>query len=252
MSDTAKTVSERARRNVFGDRRTNPTLRRKRRPEFETLECRQMLSVPAYPRTPGLTAHLPMSRIAVVAARPRVAPPAVKMQPSSQTVNAGQKATFRAAAVGTPIPKVRWQVSRNNGASWNDIPGATSSALTIKPQASDDRELYRAVFSNSAGTVFTRSATLAVRFAPLIVTQPAASTSALGRAISISASAKGNPPVKVQWQVSTDGGRTFSPIAGATSPVLTFTPAQSDSGRAYRAIFPSEGERGSVDYASKG
>jgi subtilisin family serine protease len=41
--------------------------------------------------------------------------PVVTQNPSNLTVNAGQQATFTAAATGTPTPSVIWQVSTNGG-----------------------------------------------------------------------------------------------------------------------------------------
>src|SRR5262249_27781121 len=47
----------------------------------------------------------------------------------------------------------------------------------------------------------------------------------------------GSPVPTVQWQVSTDGGTTFSDIAGATSTSYTFTAVAADSGKEFRARF---------------
>ena len=41
----------------------------------------------------------------------------------------------------------------------------------------------------------------------------------------------------MQWQVSTDGGVTYSNIAGATSTTLTFITSLSENGYLYRAVF---------------
>jgi hypothetical protein len=41
----------------------------------------------------------------------------------------------------------------------------------------------------------------------------------------------------VQWQVSTDGGKTFRNLAGATSAVLHFTATGGENGHLYRALF---------------
>ena len=42
----------------------------------------------------------------------------------------------------------------------------------------------------------------------------------------------------VQWQVSTDGGKTFSDLAGANDPSLTLNPAETSSyPDRYRAVF---------------
>src|SRR5262249_25118157 len=53
--------------------------------------------------------------------------PSITTNPTNQTVNAGQTATFTAAATGTPTPTVQWQVSTNGGTSFSDISGATST-----------------------------------------------------------------------------------------------------------------------------
>ena len=45
------------------------------------------------------------------------------------------------------------------------------------------------------------------------------------------------PPPSVQWQVSTDGGATYSDIAGATSTTLTFITSLSENGYLYQAVF---------------
>ena len=48
--------------------------------------------------------------------------PTVTTQPASQTVTAGQTATFTAAASGNPTPTVQWQVSTDSGSTFSDIP----------------------------------------------------------------------------------------------------------------------------------
>ena len=41
----------------------------------------------------------------------------------------------------------------------------------------------------------------------------------------------------MQWQVSTDGGNTFSNIAGATSTTFSFTATAAQNGDEYQAVF---------------
>ena len=41
----------------------------------------------------------------------------------------------------------------------------------------------------------------------------------------------------MQWQVSTNGGSTFSNLSGATSPTLSFTSSSGQTGNEYRAVF---------------
>jgi hypothetical protein len=89
-------------------------------------------------------------------------PPFVTLNPMSQTVIAGSTVSFTAAASGSPVITVQWQVSTNSGASFTDISGATSTTLTFVPTAADSGDLYRAVFTNSWGSAATTAATLTV------------------------------------------------------------------------------------------
>jgi hypothetical protein len=68
-----------------------------------------------------------------------------------------------------------------------------------------------------------------------IMTQPASQTVLAGATITFTTAASGNPPV--QWQISTNGGSTFTNISGATSTSYTFTASPSDNGNRYRAVF---------------
>jgi hypothetical protein len=69
--------------------------------------------------------------------------------------------TFTAAADGSPAPTMRWQVSTDGGASFTDLPGATSTTLSLTATLDLSGDLYRAVFSNLAGSA-TAAATLTV------------------------------------------------------------------------------------------
>jgi hypothetical protein len=165
------------------------------------------------------------------------AAPSITTNPSDLTVNAGQTASFNAAASSNPAPTVQWQISTDGGATFNDIPGATSTTLSFSAAFSDNGNEYRAVFTNDLGTATTTSATLTVDYAPLITTNPSDQSVIPGNTATFSAAADGNPIPTVQWQVSTDGGATFSDIPGATSTTLSFTAASSDNGNQYRAVF---------------
>jgi hypothetical protein len=168
-----------------------------------------------------------------------LAAPAVTTNPSNQAVQAGQTATFTAAAIGNPAPTVQWQVSSDNGTTWTDISGATSTTLTLSNvQASQNGNLYRAVFSNDGGTARSNAATLSVKIGPTVTTQPINQTVLAGQTALFQASALGNPPPSVQWQVSSDNGTTWTNLSGATSNALTLTNVPSFlNGYQYRAIF---------------
>jgi hypothetical protein len=74
--------------------------------------------------------------------------------------------------------------------------------------------------------------------APFILTQPISQTLKAGQTVSLRAAAGGIPAPTVQWQVSTNGGVSFSDIAGANSPTLVLVPTLvSQTGSQYRAVF---------------
>jgi type VII secretion-associated serine protease mycosin len=59
-------------------------------------------------------------------------------------------------ASGVPAVSQRWQVSINNGATWQWISGAQGARLSVVPRYRP--ALYRAVFSNSQGQAISRAA----------------------------------------------------------------------------------------------
>jgi len=83
--------------------------------------------------------------------------PAITTQPSNQTVEAGQTATFSVVATGTPPLSYQWQKGTSA------IAGATSTSYTTPPTGlSDSGSTFRVIVSNSAGTATSDSATLTV------------------------------------------------------------------------------------------
>ncbi|MFB6509991.1 hypothetical protein ACFCW4_18325 [Streptomyces virginiae] len=75
---------------------------------------------------------------------------------------------------------------------------------------------------------------------PRVTRGPADRSVTAGTEVSLTAEAEGVPRPTVVWQVSTDAGRTWQAVAGATSPTYTFTAALSDNGRRYRAEFGND------------
>ncbi len=167
-------------------------------------------------------------------------PPVITTQPANQTVNAGQTATFTTAATGSPTPTVQWQVSTDGGATFGNISGAISTTLSFTTTLSQNGNQYHAVFTNSAGMANTTAATLTVNNSPTLPTitnQPANQMVIAGQTATFTAAATGSPTPTVQWQMSTNGGGTFSNVSGATSTTLSFTTALPQNGNQYRAVF---------------
>src|SRR5438132_7153283 len=84
-------------------------------------------------------------------------PPSITIPPASQTVKAGQTATFSVWAAGTPPLTYQWH---KNGVS---ISGATSATYITPPTAlGDSGSAFTVVVSNSLGSVTSSAANLTV------------------------------------------------------------------------------------------
>jgi hypothetical protein len=161
--------------------------------------------------------------------------PGVTASPLNQTICAGGSVSFTAAASGTPAPTVQWQVS--SGGAFTNIPGATSTTLTLNSVTfAQNGNKYQAVFTNACNTATSSAAMLTVNTAPVVTTNPTSQMIAAS-SVTFTAAASGTPTPTIQWQVSTDGGTTFANIPGATASSLTFSPIPSQSGYKYRAVF---------------
>ena len=159
----------------------------------------------------------------------------ITTQPGSQSVNAGQSVSFTAATANGSADTVQWQVSTDGGTTFTNISGATSTTYTFTSTAAENGDEYQAVFTNAGGTLTTTAATLTV---DSVTTQPASQTIVAGQNVSFTAASL-NPSGTdtVQWQVSTDGGTTFTNIAGATSTTYSFTTTSGETGDEYQAVF---------------
>jgi fimbrial isopeptide formation D2 family protein len=162
--------------------------------------------------------------------------PVITAQPANQTVCAGTKVTFTAAAAGPPAPTVQWQTSFDGGANWYNIPQATSTTLTFRTISPLNGSRYRAVFTNLFGSATTTAATLSVDTQIVVTQQPKDQNALQGQQVTFT-TADGSLQPTLQWQVSTNLGTTWSNIPGATSTRLTFTATAAQEGNRYRAVF---------------
>ena len=158
--------------------------------------------------------------------------PQIQTQPLSQTVAAGQPATFSVVANGTAPLSYQW--SRNGVA----IASATAATYTTPATSlTDSGSTYAVVVTNSLGNVMSTAATLTVSVtppagsAPQITTQPASQTVTAGQTATFSAVATGTAPLSYQWS------KNGSAISGATAPAYT-TPAtsQADGGSTFVVV----------------
>jgi predicted secreted protein len=169
------------------------------------------------------------------------AAPVVNTAPASISVQAPQSASFSVVASGNPTPTYQWQVSSDNGASFVDVPSATSASYTTPATSTaDSGKRYRVQVSNTQGQVLSAAAQLTVTAAaaaPTISSQPANQTVTEPASATFSVTATGTPSPTYQWQLSSDAGANFANINGATAASYT-TPATaaSDSGKRWRVV----------------
>jgi hypothetical protein len=166
--------------------------------------------------------------------------PVVTANPASSTVAAGSTATFTAAASGSPTPSVQWEVSTSGGTAFSPITGATSTTYSFTANTSENGNEYEAVFSNPAGSAISTAAAVSIAAAPVVTTNPSNQTVAAESTATFTAAASGSPTPSVQWEVSTSGGSTFSPVSGATSTTYSFTASASENGNEYEAVFSNQ------------
>ena len=169
----------------------------------------------------------PVSNIASSAATLNVnSPPTITTQPSAQTVNVGQTATFSVVAAGTAPLSYQWQKNQAN------ILGATAAIYTTPATTSvDNGTSFRVIVTNPVTSATSNAATLTVNIGPSIATQPANQTVNVGQTATFSVTAGGTAPFSYQWQ------KNQANIPGATAAIYT-TPAttSADNGTSFRVI----------------
>jgi len=156
-----------------------------------------------------------------------LAPPSITTQPASQTVTAGQSATFSVATTGTSPLSYQWQ--KNATA----IGGATSSAYTTPPTvASDSHAQFTVVITNKAGTATSNPATLIVSAGTSVAisVSPSSSTVTVGSSQQFTATMTGSANNAVTWSLSGQGcgGGACGTISGGglyTAPSSVPSPA---------------------------
>ncbi len=145
--------------------------------------------------------------------------PAITQQPTSQTVTAGQSATFTVTATGTAPLSYQWYV--NGAAAGTNSRTYAVSAATLGETGA---QIYATV-TNADGSATSATATLTVNAtatAPAISQQPASATVTAGQAATFSVTATGTTPLTYQW---------FMNGSAAGSNSSTFSISQTTTGQ---------------------
>ena len=161
--------------------------------------------------------------------------------PTSTVICAGSNTSFGTTASAAPNA-YQWQVSTTGGASYTNVTnggvytGATTATLSITAATTTlTGYLYQCVLTTGCGTVTTTAATLTVNALTTITQNPVSITACAGSTASFATTATGSN-LTYQWQVSTNGGGSYTNIGGALSATYSYTTAAADNNKMYRCI----------------
>ncbi|MBK8953174.1 MAG: hypothetical protein IPM85_13825 [Chitinophagaceae bacterium] len=148
--------------------------------------------------------------------------PAISAHPQNATLCSGSSNTFSVTASGTGIG-YQWQVSADGGTSYTNISGATSSIYTAAAVTVGlNNNRYRCVVSGTCSPAATSSAAILTVYAPVTVSaQPANVEICSGGNATFTVAGTSVPVIIYQWQVSTDGGASWSNVSGANTASLS-------------------------------
>jgi hypothetical protein len=137
-------------------------------------------------------------------------PANITKQPAALSLCEGLNASFTSEAGGSPLPTVQWQSSAD-GITWTDITGAVNTTLSFAAAATDNNKLFRAVWTNAEGSVYSMPALMTVTAAPVLTS-------------SLTATVKSGDPLNY-IPASSETGTVFTwsraAVSGVSNPAAT-------------------------------
>ncbi len=172
----------------------------------------------------------------------------VTKQPTTQKVEAGEAVKFTVKATDTGLT-YQWQ-SSSNGKTWKNCTSSSAkkATFTFTGKTKHSSNYYRCRITDSDGNVVY---TDTVRLYVLGVTeQPVSKTVNKGKTAKFEVEATGASKT-YQWQVSTDGGKTWKNCSSSSAKKATFsfTAKTSHNGNYYRCRVKDSG--GNTVYTNK-
>ncbi len=171
--------------------------------------------------------------------------PEIITQPVDVTLCSGEDAIFTVDAGVTTNPLYQWYV--DSGSGWTLATGAryqgantaTLTVVSVLEMMSGYQYMVR-VSGSCIPYIESIPVTLTVTRQAEITQHPASLTLCEGQpaVFTVNAGLTTNP--SYQWEISSDGGMTWAPLAGATAATYTIAvAATSDNNTAYRAVVSS-------------
>ena len=190
----------------------------------------------------------------------RQPPVVITTQPENYYGTTGSTATFTVAASGDRVT-YQWQCSTDDGETWSNVNGSTSTTLNIPTQASVNGNLYRCIAKDYMGHVATSQAgrlTVTSSVATLsefdpeftLINEPDDYYGRPGDTATFIVEAEG-ANLSYQWLCRAPGSRNFEYLTGETSPTLRVEMTAESEGAEYRCfITDAHGDMGSTRIAT--
>ena len=171
--------------------------------------------------------------------------PSITSQPQSQTTCSGNTISFTTGATGTGV-QYQWQINTGSGfinlSNGGVYSGATTGTLVVSnTTVTLSGYQYRCVVSGTCGASVNSSNVTLTVYAPVVVNRPPSNAEVCaGTGASFLIAASSVTAINYQWQVSTNGGTTWSDIAGATTTSLALPSViVAMNGNRYRCLVSS-------------
>jgi alpha-tubulin suppressor-like RCC1 family protein len=180
-----------------------------------------------------LTFTMPANAVTLTASFtliPPPPPPTITTQPQSRSVWQGEPVTFSVTAASQTSLSYQWNF---NGKA---IQGATGSSYTLPKTTAKNAGNYTVTIRNANGAVTSTVARLTVNIPvkPKLTAKPATKVeTGLGKTVTLSVSASGNPPPTFQWLLN------GNPVPGATSATLTIANVKASDLGKYSVVITS-------------
>jgi hypothetical protein len=168
--------------------------------------------------------------------------PSITSQPVARTVCLGSGTSYSVAAQGTSLI-YQWQVnmgsgftSVSNGAVYNGATGATLTLLSTTLAMNGYQ--YRCVVNGVCPpALISDAAGLTVHAPATVSASPSNQEVCSGSSVTFTVSGSSVPTINYQWQVSTNGGVSWTDVAGANAASYTISNVpMSISGNRYRCM----------------
>ena len=180
--------------------------------------------------------------------------PLVSVSPAEKIVCEHGSASFGILIKnGTGREKFRWQVSRDNGKTFSNLPGETEKTFTARDLSTDlSGSQFRAVVEGPGGLDFvTNAGRVVVSGTISIAQQPAHFLACPGDSALFQVKVRASgPAVKYQWQSTHDGGKTWFDIPQKTGENMSvFVENDNMNGQLFRAMITA-GDCGEITSAT--